>query len=750
MATREELLAEATRRGLVQPSISAPGPATPGAVPQDRAALEAEAARRGLIAEKPALAQPGPDATQEPLVTATGATPATFQARSAPIGELLSEAFTGRRRKAELPEEVREAPELVEVAFTKDFDELVPVGQQLKLVSGLLAAVDPQSQVEIIKKQIPDAEIDTVQGVTTVKIGGQLFTLNRPGLSAQDRTQALAQFVAFLPQAKLTSLGKGLLTRTLTSATTAAGTSAGLDIAAQQLGAEEGVSVPRAATAGALGLVSEVAPAVTARVREGRQAARLGVEREALGEAAPAIAAGEEAAEAAGIRLFPAQKTLDPFALEEQSFIASHPAAARKASEQLKAQNAEAHEATVRFLNELAPEEAVARAAPGTRKAAQLLKEAIETRRREAASPIYNEAFATGGRVNLKPVIETIRARMQAFPDGKIRATLGRALKLIKDTERKTGKDVVLFDAAGKELRRVAPTVADSNLHFGHAAKLEIDDLIQTQGGKSLGKTAERELLAVKDALKQELDSASKEYTKASATFAELSPALEQFEESILGRISKLKDVNLDSVRTNAFKNVATMRQVRNTVNAADPSGATWRALVREEAEERLKKIDVLGLTGAEKVALTPDNAPAKLSRALFGSGQKRRVLLDSLPSDEMRKNAVMLEEAMSRAALGRPGGSQTGIRAVITSRIEGAGIAIRRWLKNPIERTLATGDAAAFNKSVRTLGDALFDPKWQPELSKIRTFKGEPKEVTRAMTQLLTRVNKSLETEEE
>ena len=646
-------------------------------------------------------------------------------------GQTIGELITGKARREKLPEELQDAPELIEAAFTKEFAQNVPIGQQLKTVAGLLLAVDPKSQIDVIKKQIPEAQISTdSQGVTSVAIGDEPFLLNAPGISGQDRAQLIAQGLAFLSPAKIAGIGKTLLSRVLLSAPLSALTSGRIDIAAAQLGAEEGVSVPRAVGAGVLGPVAEALPAAASGIRNVRQARRLGVERAALEEVEPAIAAAREAGEAVDIGLFRGQKLGRARELREQEFIAQQSTAAQKASQALLKQNEEADAAVLRLLDEISPQKAVEGAAGKVRSIAQLKRQSLVDAREEVASPIYKRAFAeakeAGTRVDVTPVLKKIDELMQTeFVIGPVHKALRQARQTIA----------------------LSAKVEGSNLKALHGARRTLWDEITKARGSQAG-TTQTVIGDARRGLTKLMKDASGAYDDAREAFKQASPAIEQFDANIFGKVAKLEDLNLERVRKLIFKNRSTQAAAKKLINEVDDSGATWNAILRDEAESRLSPQTISGLQEETKTVLGIKNVPSRLNRLLFGEGEKRRVFLAALPDDEMRKNALFLEEALGRASLGRSIGSPTDVFGDIRRRLEGTPRAIMRWVASPIKGTAEAGGATIFDRRVRAYADVLFDPKWEPQLSKVRALRNKPKESEKAMTQLLRLVGQSIKEE--
>ena len=67
-------------------------------------------------------------------------------------------------------------------------------------------------------------------------------------------------------------------------------------------------------------------------------------------------------------------------------------------------------------------------------------------------------------------------------------------------------------------------------------------------------------------------------------------------------------------------------------------------------------------------------------------------------------KNALWLKESLDRASRARPGGSQTGVRNVITDKLRGPSIAIRDFFRKPIASLTEIGEEAAYSSKVRAV----------------------------------------------
>jgi len=644
---------------------------------------------------------------------------------AAPQETGIADIFTGSERIAATPE----LGTLPEFGITEEGD--VP-----RIALGLLSTFDPKAQQDIIQQAIPEAVFETTpDGSTIIEVptedgGTRRSVLNRPGFSPQDLTTATAQVLSFIPAARLVGLGKTLLQKVGIGATAAGATEQTLQETGVALGREERDPVSTAIATVTGGASEVVVPAVQA-FRGARQAARVGAAADEIEQVAGSVRAAQEAAEQTGIPLFQAQQTGVPAQLEKQAFVAQLPAGTRSAVEGLKVQNIAAGEAVEDFLGQIAPDQAVVTGAERLRTAAQGAVAKLKNIRAEKASPIYREAFneakEAGTLVDIKPVIDQINTVSAKFSDsGTVLPILTKAKKIIG------GANV------DKPIKTVAEGVSRdkrNNLKRIHNAKMEVDELIEQMKGKgNLGPTAERELIGIQEALLRQMDAISDRYAEARQVFADASPEVVKIQNSIIGKVANLDDTQLKQVSTKLFDaaetNPSVIAGAKKSIQDVDPGA--WDEIIRVELERRLGSIKSTAEAG------TVENIPGQLFRALFPNDKSTKVLMNSLDA-EGKKNLKFLQTALSKARLGRPGGSQTAAREEIKRELRGGVFqSLRQFFKAPISTLVSTGEDAAFNRRTAALSKALFDPTWKAEMKALRKFSPNSPAAARAMTQLL------------
>lgn len=595
--------------------------------------------------------------------------------------------FTGNSR------ETKETEDLPEVGQFEGFDT---VGQDFKIGAGLLATQDPKEQMQIIEKVAPGTTFrEDEKGNIFGQFKGQEFVLNRPGASFQDVISGLALLTAFGATAAPKLVGAGITKKIAANAAAGAGTSLAIDQVAEASGAEQSGQdqAIRAATAGAIeGAIPIAGAAFNAgkRVLTGTKKAPV----DALPTNSKFLDQAEEAVVETGVDLFPAQKTLVPSELETQSFVASLPGGAQNALTALEKQNKQVAQATEDFLQQIAKDEVIPSAPKNFKEAANTAIEARKVVRAEKASPLYNEAFEKTKNVNTSDIVTVIDGKIaDAVEGGEVKRSLQRVKRFIGQGE--------------VSLKRL------------HNAKLEIDQLITKTGDSSLGNTTKREVLDVQNQLLNLMDEQSPLYKQARETFEANSPLVNELKDGVIGKVDRIKDVNLKDITSAVFDSAETsprvVQKTRAVIDSVDPE--IYDNLLRVELEKRL---------GTMPTTLNAiENLPGQIRRAVFGNVKQRRVLLAAL-RPQQRQQALFLETVLKRASLGRPGGSQTSGREEIKKEFsKGAGGAVRAFLRTditkPLELAAKAGEDAAIQSRVKAISELMYNPDYTAAIKGIR-----------------------------
>lgn len=606
---------------------------------------------------------------------------------------------------------VQELPELGSGGLLSGED----IARAATITPALLATTNTQEIADILTTSFPNIGISQDPGgnllATNNKTGAQVV-LNQPGLSKLDILQGIGIASAFTPAARVAAIPASLAAKAVVGGVTAGATQTGIEAIQTALGGE--LDESEIAISSVLGGAAElVVPAIQA-IRQARISRSVGAADQEIADVAETVRTATQAAEETGVPLFKAQQTGIPSELERQSFITQLPAGTQTATKALKSQNQAASDAVESLLTEIAPDDAIVVAAGKIRTASQNAIENVKRIRSEKASPLFTEAFTQKPDVDIAPVKELIKRISDDFPEGgEIAKSLARVSKLIAD---KKG--------------------TKPSLKVLQGAKLEIDQMLNKVGQDSLGNTTKRQLVDIKNSLLAQMDAASPTFRQARQVFEQASPPVSQLQESIIGKIADLDDTRLKTISRTIFDpaetNVQVIKNAKRIISDVDSDA--WNSILRAELERRIGSVRV----NLVEAGATIENVPGQLGRAIFGNTKQRNVLFNAVDGD-IKKNLLFLETALKRASIGRPGGSQTAAREEIKRELRGGvGSSIRDFIRRPIDVTVGAGEDLVFNRRVRTLADVMFDPRWTPQLSKIRRLGTTSPAAGRAMAQLL------------
>lgn len=627
------------------------------------------------------------------------------------------------------PGETRAAAELPEVAE-------VGVGDLLGKDSGakaaaitpvLLATTDPGEFASILQSNFPDSiGIQTSPAgevIVTNNDTGQKALVNRAGFSPTDALQALGIAAAFTPAGRAAAIPATLAPKVAAGAAAAGLTQTGIEAIQGELGGT--LDEDEIAIASALGGAAElVLPAIQA-LRSSRQAAKLGVERAEVAATREVIAPAREATEALEaatgrrVGLFPAQQTQVPSELLKQRILPQLDAGSKRAASALERQNKEVFDATSELINTVSPAEAIGGGSARFRTAAKKAVQSGKDRRSAETRVLFKDAMKAGADVDVSPVRSLIDEKLLDAPEGG---------EIVKAMTRVKG---FIADKTVDEAK-VSPTLRQLQ-----KAKFELDNMLEKFGENALGNTTKRDVVEVKRLLVNQMEEASPLFKQANDRFAELSPAVSELENSILGQVSKVSDVNLKGVAQRIFDpksgltDPTTIKNAKRIIDQVDPGA--WDDLLRVEMNRRVGAMEQLIKDTPELVG----NEPAAMLRSLFGNPAQRNALLSGMGADQ-RKNFVYLERVLKRAASGRAAGSPTASFGQAIERLKGTASVLRDAIFRPLRTAGETGERALFDRNVSRLADVMFDTNFQPQMKRLRELDPNSPAAARAMSQLL------------
>lgn len=662
-----------------------------------------EESRRGNVLD---LATGKPLPKQEPAATQqeyTPVDPATMRSTPFPADRESTRA-------------VAELPELGQGGLLSGEDQ----AKVAAITPVLLTATNPQEIGNILSNTFENVGIQYDEGgniIATNNKSGARVVLNKPGLSQIDVLQGLGIATAFTPAARLASIPAAVTARVAGGATASGLTQAALEGIQSQLGGE--LDADEIAIASALGGAAEaVVPAIQA-LRESRRAATQGAERAEMEAARRAIDPAQEARTmlqretGVDVGLFRAQQTLVPSELLKQRVLPQLDASSRKAAAALERQNKEVFDATSEMISKIGGDRAVETGSARFRTASQLSLDARRQARSAATRQLYREAFEQGGDVDLAPVNEIIDSILSGAPKGSE------------------------FESVGLKLRNLVSPLEDGatpTLEQLQKAKITMQDMIDAVGEKAVSGSIKRDIVQVKKALTEKMREASPLYGAADDEFRRLSPAVTELDNSILGSVSRLQDVNIKNIAQKIFDPKAELtdptaiRNARRVIEAVDPGA--WDDILRVELNRRVGALENLGNEATGELV---GNLPAQLKSAVFGNPAQRKALYAGMNEDQKR-NFRYLEEVLRRASAGRAAGSPTAAFGQAIEKMRGVAGIMLDYIFSPV----ASAKGLGFDARVGRVAEIMLDPAWQPQMRRLERLNPNSPAAARAMAQLL------------
>lgn len=340
-----------------------------------------------------------------------------------------------------------------------------------------------------------------------------------------------------------------------------------------------------------------------------------------------------------GIQLTPAEATDLPSLKAQQKMLGNLPQSADTMGDFYRGRaERQIAPAVERNLDAISPVASPELAGQMAREASSAAMERKAAERAAAASPLYKEAFAKAGPVDVSPVLAYIDRQAKIAKGGIAKALTSARSLLTQEVE----------GEGGKPLR-----VPESRLEALHQAKLAIDDMLDTARESGMGRTAKRELQTVKTKL---LDAMGEDYRHAASVYADLSPGVSKVREGVVGIIADLPDTRLQTAAAKLFSagqtSVTEMKNAKVLLRRESPEA--WQAMKRAWLEDQWQK------AGREYVTTgRPVNQGAKFRALVFGDPKQRLLMNAALEPAEREawKNLADVLEATGRV---KPIGSDT------------------------------------------------------------------------------------------
>jgi len=570
---------------------------------------------------------------------------------------------------------------------------------------------------EAIQERYPGTTVhDDKYGQTIFTLpNGKQTVLNKNGLDPQDAAEFAGEMTAFYITSKIPGFrakaGQGFIKKMAQGAVRDATTQTAIEAST----GDGKVNLLNVGSAFALGGLGEGAESGIKYVARLKKAKRLGIPESSLDAATKdadgvnkvvkQVTATKKIGESGNMKTFTrAQKTLDPYDLEKQSYVSRLPEGSPKAQETFIKQNKEASRELSEVLDMIAPHASTENAGKAIQKAAKQSIEAHKKVRRDISKPFYDQAAKD---MKFHKVSETrtiIKDSLKDVQKGTdMREALDKANLLI--TANVNGKPVV------------------RGLRMGQLklAKETMDDMIKKAERKGNGSVAFK-LNKVRESLVKELGEANPAYKEATRLYRLGSPAVTEAKESALGKIAKRGEgVPLEDVAAKVFKpgrDPRTLRKMRAEIRQRDPEA--WNSIVREWIEGNRGKMKPSSEETAAEFLIP--NEPNQMLRSIIGNKSQRDLLYASL-DQETAKRFRYMENGWTRQGAGRPGGSQTAGRLQMEEEWVGGKRKVAEMVASPLKKIAEVGRELERSKNLKAEVDVMFNPKWADEWKELRKY---------------------------
>lgn len=637
--------------------------------------------------------------------------------------ERAGDIFTGDLRQT------RETESLGEIGNAPEMNEL-SVGA-FKASLGTLFSGDETATQDILRKNIGAEFRKDEKGNLIAMLPSGEYLVNAPGLSGQDVARGAAQFLGFLAPASRgakvaeSAIAKGapaVATRLGVGGAVGGGSEAAMQGIEQLTGSDQGFRAGDIGLAAALGGATEASiPALSKQFSAYRKAPQEIVESEqAAKEVQSRLSDVAEGQKQTGIELLEPQATQLPSQVGAMRALGEIAPTSQKVATRLQKQNKQAYDAVESFLNDIAPEGSVSTAAQRTRGAAQQAIESAKQRRRDAASPLYKQAFDEGKIIDQSSINDQLKSTLESYVEGgKIHNSLSKYSKMLSN--------------ANGDIRKL------------HNLQVEIGDAIESAKDTGIGRTEQRELTSLRKLISDTIKEQSETYADAAESFAKSSPEVTQLQEGVIGRLANVSDAQLKQISGILFdpqqSNPQVVRDSINIIKSVDPDAVP--ALMRTYLEQTIAKKPGLSDT------VSTENVPAKLQSALFRT-KKQRDMFNAVANDEQKKRARYLDMMLKSASTGRSGGSDTAMKTEFIKQLrDNSGTSLAEKIFNPKQTFTDWRKEARFNSVANQLADALVEGKWDEQWKEIFKYKPGSKDSYKALAQVLSRTSEDGGSEE-
>lgn len=376
------------------------------------------------------------------------------------------------------------------------------------------------------------------------------------------------------------------------------------------------------------------------------------------------------------------------------------------------------------FMDLISAEDSVIQGNMRGAKAVRDYIDEMDSARRQATKPLYEQAKKEGIEVDVSGVIDKIDDLSSTLA-GRER---GKLNKIKKDL--KTDKGVLKNDIESLD-----------------NVKKSIDDDIAT--AKRQGRRYQVSLLQdIKSDLVAKMDEASPAYQSARTKFSEMSGGLNKVEGTTLEQINKLKEEKINQIGDMTLNSRKSSPQVvtkvKSAMGAQDPGA--WNDVVRGYMQDLI-----------EQKVKDPEqgNIAGIIQKQLWGSEKQKKIWREALDSETYGKMKDLMDvfEAANRASKGESWtamaqAAQQDIRkeaaSIVRRPLINAILNSIRWTVNPFgaaQRASSSIQDFQMDTYVKQIAKALTDPGGRKQIQELKKMSPKSKRFWAGMGALMAEI---------
>lgn len=429
-----------------------------------------------------------------------------------------------------------------------------------------------------------------------------------------------------------------------------------------------------------------------------------------------AIAVQDRIKKATGIDLDVAQASQLSGMKSLRKWVMKYPSDAAEVMDNFsKLQQGQSQEAVEGILNTLSKKTNLAQLGESSVNAAKAAIEVAKKEREDLASPLYKKAFASGAKVNAKPIITEINKALNVAK-GSVRTDLLAAKNhFYKNVKKQTDDGFV------------DSKVLDDSIEGLHNTKVAIDAMLAKRGGATSAENMSAgRLMEIKNNLVETLAKASPDYDAGRLAFEKASKELvNPLENSPIGSIAKLKNERIAKAASQLFSNtpnVESIKYAKRVLQGQDKQA--WNDLVRQKLQTELERAMEITQTG-EVV-----NLQGKFLKNAAGTKSKREALEAALDGDIIDTAGDVLE-AFELIANSPIGGSDTAFNLAVGDQQKQTAATLISKAVTPLKSIADAVDSKFLDRHSMAIAEALTNPR---KIKQVRKLLELPKGLERSI----------------